>query len=375
MIFVFCIHIQIGCFTIILCRCLQVMAENFPTVKTVKGRAHHPQTQGCVERGNDTFKKALEKVIASKKDGDWTRDAYATNAMINNRDHHSRGMISPYNAYYGMKPSGNRMNFINEQVKRIINNEYGYIALQDLMAKAKSNETFAVADQSNLISLMNQMNDVHETLSDQQMLGFDVNEHISDIVDSFLTSIRTGDQSSWINWLTLYRESTPSGIGLLISRNNQQSAHLPFAALGTEERESREGVREINRKRCSDGQIKQAEKVNAKRNQGYNVSLMEGTIVSISIEKMSNNPLYGVIEGYESTTRHKEEIKKYRVRTNIGVIEELLERDQLTELPRTTTSIMGIPEKSDGLEILPLKQIVGKMAMESPTHKSFQRKR
>jgi hypothetical protein len=353
-----------------------VMNENFPYVKTVKGRAHHPQTQGCVERGNGTFKKALEKVIASKKDGDWTRDAYAANAMINKREHHGRGMISPYDAYYGMKPSGNRMNFINDEVQNIINNEYGYIALQHLIAKANVNETFAVADQSSLISLMNEMDIYHESLSDQQMIGFDVNEHISEIVDSFLTSIRTGDQSSWMNWLTVYREATPSDIDVLInSRNNQERSSLQIASLvGTEGIESREGTREMNRKRCHDGQIKQAQKVNAKRTLGYNVSLKEGTIVSIAIERMSNNPLYGVIESYESKTRHDEEVRTYRVRTNMGVIEESLGRDQLTEVPGTTTSIMGIPEISDDLEILPLKQIVQKMVSESPTHKSFRKK-
>jgi hypothetical protein len=81
-----------------------------------------------------------------------------------------------------------------------------------------------------------------------------------------------------------------------------------------------------------------------------------------------------VIESYENKTKHDEEVRTYRVRTKMGVIEEWLGRDQLTEVPETTTSIMGIPEKSDELDILPLKQIVGKMVLESPTHKSFQKK-
>jgi hypothetical protein len=40
---------------------IKIIKEEFHTIKVVKGRAYHPASQGSVERGNATFKKALDK--------------------------------------------------------------------------------------------------------------------------------------------------------------------------------------------------------------------------------------------------------------------------------------------------------------------------
>ena len=41
--------------------CIDVIKKWFPDIQLVKGRARHPQSQGCIERGNVPFKEALTK--------------------------------------------------------------------------------------------------------------------------------------------------------------------------------------------------------------------------------------------------------------------------------------------------------------------------
>jgi hypothetical protein len=39
---------------------ISIIKEHWPAVHIVKGRTRHPQSQGCVYRGNAAFKEALE---------------------------------------------------------------------------------------------------------------------------------------------------------------------------------------------------------------------------------------------------------------------------------------------------------------------------
>lgn len=39
--------------------------------KIIHGRARHPQTQGLIERGNQTIKKSLAKIKLERKTKDW----------------------------------------------------------------------------------------------------------------------------------------------------------------------------------------------------------------------------------------------------------------------------------------------------------------
>jgi hypothetical protein len=73
--------------------CINIIKEEFHTIKVVKGRAYHPASQGSVERGNATFKEALDKWLDEedkKKEGmkkkSWSEvGIYVVNAKINNR--------------------------------------------------------------------------------------------------------------------------------------------------------------------------------------------------------------------------------------------------------------------------------------------------
>jgi hypothetical protein len=78
--------------------CIKMIKEEFSTIKVVKGRAYHPASQGSVERGNATFKEALDKWLEEEdsKEGvtkgkSWSEiGIYIINAKINNRPSRSK---------------------------------------------------------------------------------------------------------------------------------------------------------------------------------------------------------------------------------------------------------------------------------------------
>jgi hypothetical protein len=78
--------------------CIKMIKEEFGTIKVVKGRAYHPASQGSVERGNATFKEALDKWLEEEdsKEGvtkgkSWSEiGIYIINAKINNRPSRSK---------------------------------------------------------------------------------------------------------------------------------------------------------------------------------------------------------------------------------------------------------------------------------------------
>jgi hypothetical protein len=94
--------------------CIQVLKEDFHTIKVVKGRAYHPASQGSMERGNATFKKALDKWLEEEdkkevgaKRKSWSEvSIYVVNAQINNCPSRSKDKKSPYEIYYGKKSYG-----------------------------------------------------------------------------------------------------------------------------------------------------------------------------------------------------------------------------------------------------------------------------
>jgi hypothetical protein len=71
---------------------INMIKTEFESLKVVKGRAHHPASQGSVERGNATFKEALDKWLGeqtaevAKIRKNWSQvGIYVVNSKINSR--------------------------------------------------------------------------------------------------------------------------------------------------------------------------------------------------------------------------------------------------------------------------------------------------
>ncbi len=85
--------------------CIKLLKQSFPEIKVIKGRPRHPQTQGCIEKNNDTLKKGLDKWIADHtkpgKKADWSKTgAFSVLRGINSRPHESWGMTVPFETYF-----------------------------------------------------------------------------------------------------------------------------------------------------------------------------------------------------------------------------------------------------------------------------------
>jgi len=84
--------------------CIDIIHTHFKEIKPVRGRPRHPQSQGCVERGNAPFKDALSRWMDENKTSDWTLGAYIVNSRINQRAIESRANQTPCDLMFGERP-------------------------------------------------------------------------------------------------------------------------------------------------------------------------------------------------------------------------------------------------------------------------------
>ena len=82
--------------------CIKLINKHFPEVHVVKGRSHHPQSQGGIEHGNAPFKEALQKWMQTNN-YNGPLGIYYMNAGMNQCLSHVKGDMSPYSIYYGQK--------------------------------------------------------------------------------------------------------------------------------------------------------------------------------------------------------------------------------------------------------------------------------
>ncbi len=83
-------------------KCISLIKKYYKTIRIVKGRPYHPQSQGSVERGNGPFKEALYKWIADPENEKehWAKvGIYVVNAKINGRQSRFKNKKSPYEIY------------------------------------------------------------------------------------------------------------------------------------------------------------------------------------------------------------------------------------------------------------------------------------
>mmetsp|Transcript_7922 Transcript_7922/g.11498 ORF Transcript_7922/g.11498 Transcript_7922/m.11498 type:complete len:133 (+) Transcript_7922:622-1020(+) len=84
------------------CRCIKAIHHYFPTIRVIRGRPCHPQSQGFIERGNKPFKGALQDWMQENGTADWSIGCYIVQHQMNRRASESHQNTVPYETYYGL---------------------------------------------------------------------------------------------------------------------------------------------------------------------------------------------------------------------------------------------------------------------------------
>jgi hypothetical protein len=96
----------------------------------VRGRPRHPQSQGCIERGNAPFKDALSRWMDENQTSDWTLGAYIVNSRINQRAIESRANQTPCDLMFGECP---KLDDALGDISSYIQSEQGILGVTELL--------------------------------------------------------------------------------------------------------------------------------------------------------------------------------------------------------------------------------------------------
>jgi hypothetical protein len=116
---------------------VKLIKQNFLGIKILRERPRHLQSQGCIKKGNDTFKKRFDKWIADHsspgKPAEWRKNGvYTVVRGINNRPHEARGMTIPFETYFGMKTNCNIEHMVDAGTYAMLTIEHAYFRVVEL---------------------------------------------------------------------------------------------------------------------------------------------------------------------------------------------------------------------------------------------------
>jgi len=264
--------------------CIKMIKEEYHTIKVVKGRAYHPASQGSVERGNATFKEALDKWLNDDDNGkeeekkpSWSQvGIYIINSKINNRPSRSKDNKSPYEVYYGKKSYTAPSYILENSLLSQATSEYAVLVTLQLMDDiAKINSSMQI-DVNMLGRIMKEADDIYdfaETLTRADEDSYDVDEELQKVVDKYLREI--------------FDEDT------IVAAQNRAEAQGTPEKKSSRSRDTKTTNDSPGRKRVREGvkeaKVKQANRVNelrARKSSGKIKSpLEEEDICTISIPK------------------------------------------------------------------------------------------
>ena len=264
--------------------CINIIKEEFHTIKVVKGRAYHPASQGSVERGNATFKEALDKWLDEedkKKEGmkkkSWSEvGIYVVNAKINNRPSRSKDKKSPYEIYYGKKSYGAPSYILDNNLLSHAKSEYAVLVVLQLMDDIGKVSTALEVEVDLLKKVIAEADDVFElseTMTREDEEGYDVDEELQKVVDKYRKEVL--DRAKVTVSKGTSTPKTPETIGKSTRSNRKSTNDSPGRG------RNRQGVKEAK--------IKQANYVNdlrARKGSGkIKTPLEKDDICTISIPK------------------------------------------------------------------------------------------
>jgi hypothetical protein len=338
-------------------RCIEQIERHYPTIHIVKGRPRHPQSQGCVERGNGPFKEALDVWISQNPGVSWAEvGAYVVNGQINGRPSRQKGGRSPYEIYYGKQTTAPANFILSKEITMQAKSEYGLKGIQRLMEEVGKMNQHAMINTGDITVLVqkadNLFNEEEQKLQDGgKEEGI---EKLNQLVQQFATSICARSGAVSITPL----KSNVSGVNVAVGKRNAEEDNNNMAGECPEdtkqtfkkmkqdevaEQDDSPGRKEI-RKDVLKAKIKTAQSVNAGRKKKADAAGVTKKILEVN--DICTLRLEGVIK---STFRHLPVLitevvsgTKYVLATKHGYLKGFFRKEQLDYRENYTADILQI---------------------------------
>lgn len=359
--------------------CIAFLKRCFPFVKIIKGRPRYPKSQGCIEKSNDTFKRALEKWVSDnggQNNCDWTLGMYSVVRSINIRGHHARNHTVPYETYFGIDTKSNIDLLLDQETLQSISTEHAYYGVQDVLA---SGLKVSMRQLQVLIKELDELQNEEENRSDSSP-DYDGDQLRREIVKKFLQQLMKqnvqGDHvpdpthtnaHAGIDYSNTQTKDESHTTGKI---NSTDASNIKYITVNEQQEfNERKRRRETSEHLCNEGQQEQEKRVNKKRKINYVDTLQRGDVVKVTIttEKSTMNIFAMVLR---CNTRNE-----YELATKYGRIDKYFSRHLLELQPTMTPKLLRIsePSRADDEECFTVKQIASIVSKERLKKKTTQR--
>ena len=331
--------------------CIKMIKEEFHTIKVIKGRAYHPQSQGSVERGNATFKEALDKWLVEQDnitDGSqkksWSQvGVYMVNAKLNNRPSQSKDKKSPYEIYYGKKSYGAPSYILDNNLLSVAKSEYSVLVVLQIMEDvAKVNKCMDV-EMDLLKRIIEEADDVYEfaeSMGREDEESYDVDAELQKVVDKYTNEILVTGKKKQFNTEECKKldnqtpiPKTPESITRRSTRSSDRKSSNDSPGRGR----IREGVKEAK--------IKQANRVNDLRDRKskgkVKTPLEAEDICTISIPKTIKSAVKN-LPVMVTEVAYKRQGVRYKVCSRHGHLAGTFSRSEVAHRKNYTKDILKI---------------------------------
>jgi hypothetical protein len=180
-------------------KCINIIKEHWPAVHIVKGRARHPQSQGCVERGNATFKEALESWCSQNPKKSWAKEGvFVVTGQLNKRPSRQKANRSAYEIYYGKQGISSTSYILSNEIINAAKSEFGLLSLHELMemvGKKNPHATIKVQDLMDIVQEADNLYDKEENnvVGDEESDGY---EKLKELVKEYTDMICTREDNT-----------------------------------------------------------------------------------------------------------------------------------------------------------------------------------
>jgi len=329
--------------------CIQMIKEEFHTIKVVKGRAYHPASQGSVERGNATFKEALDKGLEEQdkvadvsKKKSWSQvGVYVVNAKINSRPSRSKDKKSPYEINYGKKSYGAPSYLLDNNLLSIAKSEYSVLVVLQIMEDVGKVNKSVEVEMDLLKKVIEEADDVYEfaeTMSREDKEHYDVDAELQKIVEKYTNILLVkGRKQECIEGERKKLDNITPAPKTPDSKRSTRSSDKKSTNDSPGRGRMREGVKEAK--------VKQANRVNdlrARKGQGKVKSPLESEdICTISIPKTIKSTVRN-LPVLVTDVVHKREGIRYKVCSRHGNLTGTFSRSELAYRKNYTKEILQI---------------------------------